>query len=202
MTLTMANMYDVASVEAFYERARRTPSAIAAHLPRLRALADGLDVAVEFGVKRAWSASALLCGAAQVISYDLVATAEARDLERLAGERWSYRLEDSRTADVPPCDLLFIDSLHTFDQVQAELAAHADKVRRYLVFHDVLTFGSVGARGESGEQLWPYQRGQSVPVEALGIRPAIDALMIRDRTWTIAASYVESHGLLVLERFR
>lgn len=196
----MTTMTAQAELEAFYVRSGQQTPAIAPHLPRMRALAEGLEIAVEFGVKRGASSSALLLGAQTVVSYDVKETPQARELQRIAGERWLYHIEDSRTADVPACDLLFVDSLHNFKQVDAELKAHADKVARYLVFHDVMTFGCVGARGESGEQVWTYRRGEPVPASAVGIRPAIDALMIRDRSWQIAASYTDSHGLLVLER--
>ena len=121
-------------------------------------------------------------------------------LERAAAEWWEYRLEDSRTAHFPPPDLLFIDSLHTYAQCKAELEAHAHRVFRYLVFHDIMTFGVIGADGEKGGHLWEYEVGVSVPPEALGIRPAIDELMIRDPSWHIVKSHVHSHGLLVLER--
>lgn len=190
------------TLEALYEQHCAGVSAIAAHLPRLRQLATGCELAVEFGVKRAGSSTALLLGAARVISFDVVETAAARQLEQLAGERWTYRLEDSRQARIPPCDLLFIDSLHTYDQVRAELDRHADQVRRWLVFHDVTTFGEVAAVGETGKQAWQYTPGKTVPANCYGIRPAIDALMIRDPSWHIAARVVESHGLLVLERRR
>jgi hypothetical protein len=190
------------TLELLYARACNDRTAIAAHLPRLRALAMGLDDAIEFGVKRGPSASALLLGAQRVTSYDLVETPEARALATMVGPRWRYRIGDSRTAPVEPCDLLFIDSLHTFAQCDAELTRHADAVRRWLVFHDVGTFGEIGADGESGRHLWNYAAhpGQSVPPRALGIRPAIDALMIRDPSWRIASRETESHGLLVLER--
>ncbi len=188
------------TVEQMYQEHVATQTAMTVHLPRLRALAEGLPLAVEFGVKRGASSSALLLGAAHVISYDVVETREALRLKQAAGDRWSYRLQSTLTAVVPACDLLFVDSLHTYDQVDRELTRHADYVRRYLVFHDVLTFGSVGAKGETGAQLWTYRAGESVPQVALGIRPAIDALMIRDRSWQIVASYTDSHGLLVLER--
>jgi hypothetical protein len=190
------------TVEQIYQEHCATPTAMTVHLPRLRALAEGLPLAVEFGVKRGASSSALLLGAARVVSYDIVETPEALRLKAAAGDRWTYRIQNSITADVPACDLLFVDSLHTFDQVDRELARHAESVRRYLVFHDVLTFGSVGANGETGAQMWTYRLGESVPQSCLGIRPAIDALMIRDRSWQIAASYTDSHGLLVLERQR
>ncbi len=192
----------LARIEELYAEHCAGPTAMAAHLPRLRELAEGLALAVEFGVKKGGSSSALILAAEHVISYDLVATSRARSLERAAAEWWEYRLEDSRTASFPPCDLLFVDSLHTYAQCRAELDAHANRVKRYLVFHDVITFGVIGADGEKGGHLWEYEVGVSVPREALGIRPAIDELMIRDPSWRILASYPDSHGLLVLERRR
>lgn len=188
-------------LEAHYLRALGTRSAIAPHLPRLRQLASGLDAVVEFGVKRAASSSAFLLGAEQVVSYDLVATPEAQALALAVGPRWQYRIQDSRTAPVEPCELLFIDSRHTFDQCDAELGRHAEAVLRWIVFHDSITFGSVGADGESGLPMWaPTGPGQVVPPHCLGIRPAIDALMVRDRTWHLAEHHLVSHGLLILER--
>lgn len=182
----------------FYERECRANTAISAHLPRLRELAEGCDVAVEFGVKRGASSSALLLGAKSVISFDIQPTDQALLLKQIA-PHWDYRLEDSRTADVPECDLLFVDSLHTYAQVRDELA-HADKVRRLIAFHDVTTFGEVGAVGETGRQAWTYSPGKMLPAQHAGIRPAIDELMVRDDSWRIKARHVDSHGLLVLER--
>lgn len=187
-------------LEQLYRRHVAANSAISPHLPRLRELAESLDTVVEFGVKRGASSTALLLGAKRVVSFDVVATPEAHALQAVAGDRWQYRLEDSRQADIPDCDLMFIDSLHTFDQVDAE-CRHADKARRFMVFHDVSTFGEVGALGETGRQSWTYVAGRgSVPTEHRGIRPAIDHLMIRDPSWRIIERRVDSHGLLVLER--
>jgi hypothetical protein len=185
---------------AHYEAACRKPSAIQPHLSRLRDLASGCTLAVEFGVKRAASSSALLLGASCLISYDLVPTPEAQRLHGLLRYRWDYHIGDSRYAPAVDCELLFIDSLHTYEQCRDELTRHADLVSRYLVFHDTITFGSIGAAGESGQHRWIYTPGQAVPKEALGIRPAIDELMMRDRSWHIRAHYTDSHGLLVLER--
>lgn len=189
-----------AAIVAHYQAACLKGTAISAHLPRLRDLAVGCTVAQEFGVKRGASSAALLLGAESVISYDIEPTKEARELARLVGPRWSYRIEDSRAALPTPCELLFVDSLHTYAQCRAELQRHADSVSRWLVFHDSITFGSVGAYGETGRQVWTYQVGQSVPQTCLGIRPAIDELMARDPSWQIRAHYTDSHGLLVLER--
>ena len=191
------------ALDTFYQGQCQRPSAIAPHLPRLRALAEGCRLAVEFGVKQGASSSALLLGAQRVISYDLVETPAARRLAAIAGTRWDYRLEDSRTATIPPdTDLLFLDSLHSYAQVSVELTRHAPQVRTYLVFHDTVTFGSIAADGETGKHAWTYVPGSSVPREHLGIRPAIDDLLVSDRQWRIAAHSPDSHGLLVLERWR
>lgn len=187
-------------LEEFYTRGCLAKRAMSPHLPRLRELATGLDVAIEFGVKGGASSSALLLGAKRVISYDILATPDARRLQVIAGARWDYRIEDSRLAQFGACDLLFVDSQHDYAQVKAELEAHASKVRRWLIFHDSITFGSIGAHGETGQHLWQYERGMSVPPEALGIRPAVDEMMASDPSWRIAKHYTDSHGLLVLER--
>jgi hypothetical protein len=188
------------TLEAIYQKHLAGNTAISPHLPRLRALAEGLSLAVEFGVKRGASSSALLLGAQRVISYDLVETREAKELKQIAGERWDYRIGDSREADVPPCSILFVDSLHTYEQCRAELEAHGDKAKRFLIFHDHMTFGTVGADGETGRHKWTYVPGKgSVPLDCLGIRQAIDEFMAANLCWRIAASYPDSHGLLVLE---
>lgn len=185
-------------IESVYRRHCDAKTAISAHLPRLRELSAGLDTVVEFGVKRGASSSSFLLGAKKVVSFDIAATREAQELKEIA-PHWSYRLEDSRFADVPECDLLFIDSQHDYEQVSGELK-HAGKVRRFIVGHDTTTFGVIGARGETGTHKWTYVKGQSVPLNCLGIRFAYDDLMIRDPAWRIKAHYPDSHGLLVLER--
>ena len=147
---------------------------------------------MELGVKHGASATALLLGCnGDVWGFDIAMTPEARRLGELAGNRWHYVIGDSRTADVPDCDLMFIDSMHNYEHVRAELEAHADKVSKYLVFHDTITFGSFGAVDESGRTV----------EGVLGIRPAIDELMMRDQTWFIERHDTHSHGLLVLERW-
>lgn len=199
MTANTEPVVTSAAIERLYDQYCQSGAAIAPHLPRLRALGRGRSV-VEFGVKRGMSSTAWLLSADHVTSYDIAPTPQARELKELL-PHWDYQIQDTLEAVIPDCDLLFLDSLHTFAQVDAELRRHADRVRQMLVFHDVTTFGEVGAVGETGKQAWTYRvGGGSVPLAHQGIRPAIDALMIRDRSWQIAARYVDGHGLLVLER--
>ena len=192
---------DTNAIESLYDRHCRVPHGTNPHLPTLREYASRCDVAIEFGCKQGRSATAIILGARQcAISYDIEPTRHAKDLQKFAGDKWLYILADTRTADVPECDMLFVDSLHTYAQVDAELKAHADKVKRWLLFHDTLTFSSIGADGETGKHSWTPQANVSVPMEHMGIRPAIDELMIRDPSWRIIDHKLYGHGLLILER--
>lgn len=180
---------DHAALEAFYEEQCRAGTAMSAHLPRLRHYAELSEKCIEFGVKKGGSSSALLMGCENVVSYDIAQTAKAMELKAIA-PHWDYRIQSSLEAVPEWCTLLFIDSLHTFDQIDAELWRHADDVTWYIIFHDTVTFGSSDADGETGKKL-PNTRG---------IRPAIDRWMSRRPQWRIREHISESHGLLVLER--
>lgn len=190
-------------VEALYNgHQQSTRHSTAPHLSRLRQYATGCDLAIEFGTRHGASASALLLGARHVISYDLEDSAHLPALARAAGDRWEFRQQDTLTAPVTPCELLFLDSRHTYAHLSAELLRHADAVSRWLIFHDTMTFGSIGADGESGCPGFQLTRGVQIPRAHYGIRLAIDELQMRDPTWRLAAHHPESHGLLVLCRTR
>lgn len=170
------------TLEEFYTREAARPLQMSAHMAKLRELATGLDHAIEFGVRGGASTSALLLGAQRVTSYDVRETQRARELEKIAGPRWTYRLQDSKIAPVEPCDLLFIDSLHTFRQCDAELKRHGDSATTYIVFHDTVSWGERGERGE------------------VGISPAIDAFLARDQSWKVFYQTPASGGFLALVR--
>jgi hypothetical protein len=179
------------SLETIYAEWCRMPTASSPHLPTLRSLASECGVCVELGCRDGASATALLLGTdADVYSFDIEPRPRAMRLAEIVGERWHYVIGDSRTADVPECDLMFVDAQHDYAHVNAELLAHAGKVRKYLCFHDTITFGSHGAIGESGRY----------DPEVLGIRPAIDQLMMRDESWRLVRHDTHSHGFLVLQR--
>jgi hypothetical protein len=193
---------DRPALQTLFEGHAARETAISAHLGRLRHIASDCTSVTEFGMRKGASTCAFLLAARSVLSIDNKPVADAvNTLKRLAGDAWRFIPGDTTQIDpIPECDLLFIDADHTFTSVHAELTRHADRARQWLIFHDTITFGSVGADGESGRQRWQYSPGATVPIDALGIRPAIDHLMIRDPSWRIYAHYLDSHGLLVLRR--
>ncbi len=170
-------------IEEIYARhLKAVSSGITAHLPRLRALAEGAKTVVEFGVRSGASSSALLLGAERVFSWDIKETRGALELARVAGARWRYTIGDSRVADIPPCEVLFIDSYHVQAQCAAELEAHAWKVSERIAFHDSVTFGE---RGEDGGP---------------GLMFAVREFLEAHPEWIVERHYLDSHGLLILGR--
>ena len=49
---------------------------------------------------------------------------------------------------------MFIDTLHTYDQLSEELRLHAPKARKYIVLHDTTTYGE-GGETPGHQGLWP-----------------------------------------------
>lgn len=47
---------------------------------------------------------------------------------------------DNLSMDIPKCDLLFIDTHHTYDQLTKELERHHSKVTRRIIMHDTTAY--------------------------------------------------------------
>jgi len=186
----------VETIETLYETFKGKGAAMCYHMEALRELAGECSVAVEFGVRGAYSTIALLAGNTTLHSYDVEVLHKHerthRRIKEAVGHRWEFNLESSLTCDLPtPTDLMLHDSLHNRAQVREELGRHGDKVGRFIVFHDSISHGVVGQRVSCG----PGVDGIG------GIRIAIDKWMVRNREWRIRSHEVRKAGLLVLERW-
>ncbi len=176
-----------------YETLCAIPSDINKHLPALRTLAERCEHVTEFGMRGAVSTTALLTGQPKkLISWDLdlraVCGTNSLALASIAG-RTTYqpRVGNTLEIEIEPTEFLFIDSLHTYEHLKAELERHADKVSRYLAFHDTTTFGK-----QSEDGSWP------------GLRQAIYGLQLKRNftEWTVKYENPANNGFLVLERIR
>jgi hypothetical protein len=65
---------------------------------------------------------------------------------------------------------------------------HANKVRKYLIFHDTTTFG------EFGETF-------KVP-NTVGIWPAIEEFMLENKEWKIEERLTNNNGLTILKKWK
>lgn len=192
-TTTRAARVTPAALEARYDAALKMPSDIHHHLPLLRRLAEECEHVTELGLRWAnGSTLAFLAAQPEVfVSWDVnprsvIAQAVADLVVDVEGSRTRFepRVGDSREIHLELTDLLFIDTHHTARQLQAELARHGERARRFIAFHDTQTFGQVGEDG-------------STP----GLRAAVrDFQMNHFPLWRVFVDTPECNGLVVLER--
>lgn len=182
------------NLDQYYYLLCNTPSDINQHLPTLRRYAQGCDVVVELGVR--WVVSTWALAAARpntIISLDLKHPSNwnaAEELDKVKaacienGVQFSFVEGDSRTYNLPECDLLFIDTLHDYAVLREELRVQSVKTRKYIIMHDTFLFGS---RDESGK-------------EGRGLNPAILEFLATSPQWRVKEVYLNNNGLTVLEK--
>jgi len=190
-------------LEQAYALVCATPSDIHQHLPMLRWLAanatDGIvadrhvpGYVVEFGVRSVVSTWALLAARPRrLLSVDIERHGNVDVCEAVVRDaHLSWTFWQRSTLEIDPlreCDFLFIDTLHTYTQLRAELDRHADGVRNWIAMHDTETFGDRG-----------------MDEQTPGLKTAINEFL-ETRTgqaWSIAAHFTHNNGLTVLRRRR
>lgn len=169
-----------------YQRACDTASDINQHLPKLLELAKECQHVTEMGVRWGTSTRAWLHSGVILRSYDIELDAGVQKLFDLA----QYLDRDAALIQanvleisIDQTDLLFIDTLHQYQQLRQELARHADRSRKYLVFHDTTTFAHRDEMG-SGPGLWP----------------AIEEFLAANPHWQLCYRSHDNNGLTVLRR--
>jgi hypothetical protein len=173
--------------EAEYQRAKNTPSDINQNLHILYDLAKECETVIEMGVRTGVSTRAFLNTGVSLISFDIVKNDEVEILFRLAkskGKNAQYVIDDVLKIEIQETDLLFIDTLHTYEQLSQELKLHGNKAQKYLAFHDTHTFGLSGEVGN----------------DRRGLLPAIMEFLSKNPHWKVKTHRMNNNGMTVLER--
>lgn len=172
------------SISDLYYLVSTTPSDICEHCTTLKMLASNCKTVTEFGTRYGISTIALLAGEpTKMVSYDTNKRESVTLIENvIENTDFQFVQADTLKSEIDDTDLLFIDTLHTYDQLKAELNRHASKVNRYIIMHDTVTFG---IRGEDGGK---------------GLKLAIDEFLSNTSEWAIKADFQNNNGLMVLER--
>jgi hypothetical protein len=160
------------------------PSDINEHLPTLKQYASECETIVELGVRSMVSTWALLAGKPKsLISVDIVHPQEfgtniwdAMDAAQDVGITFDFVLKSSLEIDLPPCDLLFIDTLHTYAQLSKELELHESKAKKYIIMHDT-----------------------AIP-DLLEMPKAVNEFLEKNPQWVVAEHFANNNGLTVLKR--
>lgn len=185
---------DTISLEGEYKLVCECQTDINEHLPVLRKYAEQCEHIIELGLRYGNSTVAFLAARPKkLISYDMQYNDKMDYLKMIAAENdidFEIRIEDAtpeddRESTVGETDLLLIDTNHHERQCKAELKMHAHKVRKFIIFHDVQTFGFGMTGGQGGEG---------------GLWLAIDPFLLAHPEWQIVENLTNNNGLLVISR--
>ena len=127
-------------------------SDIVEHLPTLKDLASECEHVTEMGFRVGTSFVALLMGKPKrAITYDTQIPQSCVDgiLPFTKDTQCVFHEKSTLDVEIEETDFLFIDTLHTHKQLDQELKLHGNKVKKYLAFHDTVTYG---LKGEDGTQ--------------------------------------------------
>jgi len=161
------------------------------HLPTLRRYAEGCDLVIEMGVRDIVSTWAFLdAKPKKLISIDinhpnsvggnLDLVIHLSILEKIDFE---FIQADTTKITIPECDFLFIDTWHVYDQLKKELELHGNRSKKYIGFHDTVTFGETGETPGYG-----------------GLNKAIDEFIQENPHWKLKEKFTNNNGLTILER--
>lgn len=196
------------NLEQVYSALCSASSDINEHLPTLKRYAEECDHVTEMGVRWVVSTYAfVVANPKKIISIDII---DPRNLTEgthhwdnyrcgdrmnqiidycaLKGIDYHFVLGDTTKIEIEETDLLFIDTLHTYNQIKTELKLHGNKARKYLIFHDTENFRFRNETGESGGP------------EKTGIFPAIEEFLANNPHWKVHEVFTNCMGLTVLKR--
>ncbi len=171
-------------IEQKYQELCRLPSDINENLPVLKKYAEQSESIVELGVRGIVSTWALLAGKPKVlISVDLEHPSfyggDIWEITDAANEQdidFSFIQNDSLKIVLPEVDMLFIDTLHTYAQLTAELERHHSKVKKFIAMHDT-----------------------AIP-DLPEMTQAVNDFLDTHSEWVIAEYHENNNGLSVLKR--
>lgn len=171
-------------IEERYKYLCLLPSDINEHLPTLKKYAEQSEIIVELGVRKIVSTWAFLAAKPKhLISVDITHPKdygadiwEVMDSAQEAGIEFDFVLKSSLEIDLPEHDFLFIDTLHTYDQLTKELELHHTKVKKFIAMHDTNLAGDPD-----------------------NMRKAVNDFLDKHKEWEVAEYFENCNGLTILK---
>ena len=185
-----------------YQHLVDTTSDINEHLPTLKKYAEECTHITEMGVRWIVSTYAFLSARPKTMfSIDIQHPsnwgANIKDVENCAEEincKYKFWQANNLEIEIEETDLLFIDTWHSYKQLKSELELHASKVRKYIILHDTVLFGTQ-------DELNSYDAfGWFNGFEQKGLMPALDEFLEGNKEWTTHEVFTNNNGLIILKR--
>ena len=157
------------------------------HIPTLKIYGEKCKHITEFGVRSIISTWAFLYAQPDtLVSIDIVDPiqhgSDINDVYKLKGRTdFKFIKADTTKIKIEQTDLLFIDTLHTENQLKKELEIHSGNVNKYIILHDTRSFWDEGENGGG----------------ARGLKYAVEPFILYSE-WKIHEKFDNNNGLMIL----
>jgi hypothetical protein len=183
------------SIKKYYNEYCIKKSDINEHLPTLFKYASSCDHITEMGVRSGVSTVAFLQAKPKIlISIDIIKHKNINNLEKQSKTEninFNFILGNTLKIKIEETELLFIDTLHTYDQLSKELKLHVDKVKKYIILHDTSSFEF---EDEKRRGYIPSSTGKK------GLWPAVEEFLDKNNNWSIKERFKNNNGLTILQK--
>lgn len=173
------------TIDALFDEVAPITRDLNEHMPAFKALTEMAGGTVVELTARRESTIGFLAGRPEMlISYTTEVDSHVMKAGALVADTTKFRSRQyqmgSIVPELPENDLLFVDTRHSYTQLQAELQAYAPKCRRFIALHDTEIYGE---RGDDN---------------GLGLRLAIAEFCDANPQWAVIDHTKQQYGLTVL----
>jgi len=109
------------------------------------------------------------------------------------GLKFDFLLANVLDIDIKQTDLLFLDTWHSYKQLNAELNKFHSKVNKYIVCHDTTTYAYTDETNY--EDLGEEWKGENI-----GIWRAIEEFLEKNPQWVLEKRFENNNGLTILKK--
>ena len=168
----------ITNVEQRIEELSNSGCDICEHFPLMLKYGKQCEHITEMGVRNVVSTWGWIgSNPKKLICYDIRRSSEVQDAIDTAAELgldFTFYEADTRAIEIEETDLLFIDTEHTYEQIQKELELHGNKARKFIVFHDTA---------------WAHDMNR-----------AIKEFMEANPHWVNEEEVINNHGFKIIKR--
>jgi hypothetical protein len=200
-----SNMNEVKKELSMYDILCNTPSDINEHLPVIKKYASECSSVTEMGTRFVISTWALVeANPKKITCYDINLNFflnGKNNIEEICQDRnidFKFIEGDTLKIEIENTDLLFIDTLHRYEQLIGELNRHAKDVNKYIILHDTVTFA------KSDEFIYQHASDiiKTTDSKKEGLAQAITDFLETEegKKWQIHDIYTNNNGLTVLKK--
>lgn len=186
-----------------YDLMCNTPSDINEHLPVLRKYAEQCETVTEMGTRFVVSTWAFIEARPKKLTccdirYDFFEPSEYIVNKKCQeyGIDFKFIECDSLKVDLEQTDMLFIDTLHTYNQLLGELSRHSKNVNKWIALHDTVLFGyrDEDIYGHASDLI------RDKTTKKVGLMNAVLDFLEENKNWQLKESFTNNNGLTILEK--